>query len=148
MNCGYKVTRPAFPRELVKQFSRPAEEVFRLPRRPLTWVRCSSGPIHLGLSCEKQKKKKWAPSFTVTPLKPTTHELGSCFSDGGDEFPVMCTLAHPLHGSASQGMTHIFEKASQVRSSAQGQVQQDALCPSVRMSHRAELQTELAASHP
>lgn len=42
------------------------------------------------------------------------------------EFPLMCAISHPLHGSDLQGMTHIFEKAGQVRSSAQGQEQKDA----------------------
>lgn len=121
MNCGYKVTRPAFPRELIKQCSKPVEEVFRLPRWLLTWIGCSFGPILLGLFCEKKKKKKVGSilnSHTSEGNNSGTRELF--------EFPLMRTLARPLQGSASQGMTHIFEKAGQVRSSAQGQAQKDA----------------------
>lgn len=85
------------PMGLVKQLYRPVEEMSLLPGWLLKWTGRSSGPVNWGLFGEN---KKSAPSFIVTPLKATSHELGSYFSNGGDEFPLICTLAHPLHGSA------------------------------------------------
>lgn len=73
----------------------------------------------LGLFCEKQRSG--LHPFAVTPLKATTTGTWELF-----EFPLMRALTHWLQGSASQGMTHSFEKAGQVRSSAQGQAQKDA----------------------
>lgn len=132
---------------LLKWLCGLVEEVFLLPRWLPKWTGHSSGPVTSDLFGEKQTKKVGSILHSNTS-EANKSWTWSCFSNGGDEFPLICTLVCVLHDSGWWGMTHIFKKAGQVRSSAQGRAQRDAQWPLMRMSHSIELQPEQAGQVP